>query len=68
MRSPELRPEGVAIRVLDSTGKHVTKQVIATPSPEQALEIAQALSNIGNLRVVLVRREFDVFGKMYWKD
>lgn len=59
--------EGVAIATTEENGRYLTRNVIPMRS-EHAMAVATALQGIDNLSATPVRRDFDVFGRVFWTN
>ncbi len=60
--------EAVAIATTDTQGRYMTRAIIRTIHPEQAIAIASALQGVEQVTAIPVLRDFDVFGRQFWTN
>lgn len=62
------RFEGVAIMTLAPDRRRMSKCIIPTVHHEQAVAIADALQGVEAVEAIPCKRDFDVFGRIFWTN
>ena len=60
--------DAVAIITSNEDGRRMGKTVIPVVAHDQAMAIAGALQGVMHVEAIPCRRDFDVFGRIFWTN